>query len=215
MIFNSFLKETCQTGKRLEPLCQFNEAINLSNTLSEVEPTNAKWIHYGFSMRLSLVDHLLSSGQAQQAAAPANEACAAVQSLLTRKVPIAWGRGGVRECWTMRARIALALRQKDAALDNSRRALGGALAVHSSDPAADRFGVARAHRLLGDSERELGDRAAASAAWQNALADVPHNVAEKPSEMREHATILERLGRTAEALPLTAKLSSIGYRLQM
>jgi eukaryotic-like serine/threonine-protein kinase len=204
-----------ESGKNDLAIEQFGAATDLASALSKVEPNNAQWVHYGFSTRVSLVDHLVSNGQAQQAVAPANEACAALQGLLARKMPIAWGRGGVRECWRMRAQIALSLGQKNASLDNSRKALDAARAVHSSDPAADRFGVATAYRLVGDSERGLGDSAAASAAWRNALATLPRNVTEKPSEMREHAIILERLGRNAEAMPLTARLNSMGYRLQM
>jgi hypothetical protein len=58
----------------------------------------------------------------------------------------------------------------------------------------------------------MRDPAGASAAWTSALAALPPNVAERPMEMDEHARILDRLGRAAEAKPIVAHLSSIGFR---
>jgi hypothetical protein len=52
-------------------------------------------------------------------------------------------------------------------------------------------------------------------AWASGLATLPNGVAQVPDEMGERAALLERLGRTAEARPLAAKLNSIGYRLPM
>jgi hypothetical protein len=46
----------------------------------------------------------------------------------------------------------------------------------------------------------------------NALSSLPPRDVETPTEMDEHAVILERLGRTAEARPLTARLLEIGYQ---
>jgi hypothetical protein len=37
------------------------------------------------------------------------------------------------------------------------------------------------------------------------------NVAERPPDMVEHADLLQRLGRTAEARPLEARLAAFGY----
>ncbi|MFL6722080.1 MAG: TIR domain-containing protein [Sphingomonas sp.] len=201
------------TGQSDLAVQQFRSAIDESTTLGAVEPSNTQWVHYGFNARVGLVGHLLSRGKAQQATVPSDEACAAVQGLVARKVPASWSPVGLRECWTMRAGIALATGQNEAALDNSRRAVSGALTVHSSDPAADRFALAKAYRLVGDSQRALGDSAAAATAWRSALAALPRGATEKPTEMDEHATILQRVGRSGEARSLTAKLSSIGYRL--
>jgi hypothetical protein len=41
---------------------------------------------------------------------------------------------------------------------------------------------------------------------------MPQNVPERPSEMSEHALVLDRLGRKPEAQRLTAKLDEIGYK---
>jgi hypothetical protein len=41
---------------------------------------------------------------------------------------------------------------------------------------------------------------------------LPKNVRERPREMWERATLLERLGRRGEALPLIDKLEAQGFR---
>jgi hypothetical protein len=50
------------------------------------------------------------------------------------------------------------------------------------------------------------------AAWNVAFQSLPH-VAERPIETQEHAIILDRLGRTAEAQQLKQRLASTGYQL--
>jgi hypothetical protein len=190
---------------------QFRRAIDELDKLTAVEPNNARWQSYGFGARAALVEYLLASGRPRDAISPAEQTCATVQQLLTRKVPIAWGRSGTRDCWIMRAQVALAT--GGAALDNARQAVGSALAVRSSDPVADRFALAKAYRVLGDAQRAARDFAGAQAAWRNALAALPAGVSEKPAEMDEHSTILRRVGRGSEAQPLQRKLRSTGYRL--
>ncbi|MEP6982143.1 MAG: hypothetical protein ABI853_00680, partial [Sphingomicrobium sp.] len=202
------------TGQRELASAQFRAAIDDADKLSAVEPNNAKWREYGFYAQMALADHMLANGRPQDAVAPADESCAAVQSLLARKVPIAWGRAGMNACWAIRARIALATGQNAAALDNARQALSSALAVRTSDPVADRFSVAKAYRRLGDAERTGGDANAAIAAWKSALTALPQSGSEKPAEMDEHATILRRLGRSAEAQQLNQRLFGMGYRLR-
>lgn len=45
------------------------------------------------------------------------------------------------------------------------------------------------------------------------MAAIPPGVTELPNEIAEHAALLQRLGRTAEAQPLAAKLNKMGYRM--
>jgi len=85
--------------------------------------------------------------------------------------------------------------------------------VRSADAGADAFGLARAYRLLGDSRKGFGDGAGAAAAWTAAFQALPRVPAERPIETQEHAIILERLGRTAEAQQLKRQLAATGYRL--
>jgi len=58
----------------------------------------------------------------------------------------------------------------------------------------------------------MGDTGAAKAGWANALSSLPQGTPELPDEMDEHATILERLGRAADARRLAARLTAMGYR---
>jgi hypothetical protein len=84
--------------------------------------------------------------------------------------------------------------------------------VHTADKVQDAFRLARAYRVQGDIERDRGHLAAARAAWTTGLALIPADTFEQPDEIAEHAAILQRLGRSAEAQPLASKLASIGYR---
>ena len=54
--------------------------------------------------------------------------------------------------------------------------------------------------------------AGASAAYTTALATVPAGVPELPREVAEHAMLLERLGRAAEAQQLKQRLAAMGYK---
>jgi hypothetical protein len=42
---------------------------------------------------------------------------------------------------------------------------------------------------------------------------MPKGVAERPDEMQDHATLLQRLGRAGDAKPLIERLGAMGYRL--
>jgi hypothetical protein len=90
--------------------------------------------------------------------------------------------------------------------------VASAKGVKGSDSTSDAFEIAHAYRLSGDVKRSLGDLAGARAAWSTALATLPEGANERPAEMREHATILQRLGRRAESDALSAKLRAIGYQ---
>ena len=111
----------------------------------------------------------------------------------------------------MKAQLALASDAPDG-LSFADRAVTSAKRVKGNDSAADSFALAKAYRLLGEVKRSVGDRTGASAAWASALAAVPAGRTDRPAEMREHALILQRLGRRAEAMQLSARLESIGFR---
>jgi tetratricopeptide (TPR) repeat protein len=134
---------------------------------------------------------------------------------LTAKDPkLADWRVEYRECWMLRGYIALAKGANANAANDAEQALQIAKSLKSSDPGTDAFAVARAYRLLGDARDGLGDKAAAAAAWNAAFAALPHVPAERPIETQEHAIILQRLGRAAEAQQLNQRLASMGYRLR-
>jgi len=115
-------------------------------------------------------------------------------------------------CLVAKANLDLASGSAASALANANQALEIAKSTKSSDPLEDGFAIAKAYRIAGDAQRLLGNNAAATAAWAQALAAVPRTAAERPMEMSEHALILKRLGRSAESAQLAGKLSAMGYR---
>ncbi len=84
--------------------------------------------------------------------------------------------------------------------------------VRTSDPIEDGYGLAKALRLAGDVNQRLGNSSAARADWNRALATIPRTTSERPSEMSERQSLLQRLGRAAEAKALKFKLDEMGYR---
>jgi len=112
----------------------------------------------------------------------------------------------------MRAQIALARGKNDDAVRAAIRASQIAKSVRTADPALDSFLLAKTNRVLGDAYRAAGNAAAAQGLWMSAYSAIPHVAAETPWELRQHALVLERVGRSAEANAITAKLNSMGYR---
>ena len=79
----------------------------------------------------------------------------------------------------------------------------------------DSYTVAAAYRLVGDVRKRSGNGEAAREAWSAGYAQLPQNVTESPMEMNERAELLRRLGRTAEADPVVARLRVIGFKAAM
>jgi tetratricopeptide (TPR) repeat protein len=188
-------------------------AVAQGDRLTSVEPGNSKWLEYSALAKNYLAYVLLISGNAAEAAQQNQNSCAIMSRLLVKDPSIADWRSEFRECWITRGYIAFASGANAEAANAAERALRIGRSVKSADAGNDAFALARAYRLLGDARSGLGDRAAAMAAWTAALQAVPHVTAERPTETHEHAIILERLGRIAEAQQLKRQLAAIGYRL--
>jgi len=199
-------------GQRERALQHLKAAVAHADELIPLEPKNAVWVELGFDARLALADYELQIGQHAAAAGQAKTACTAIRSLLAKNAAYPPWRSGLARCNMTQARIALAAGSTGAALASAERALATAKSVKSGDRLGDRVQLARAYRLLGDVRRALRDPAGAGAAWSRALAALPQNAAESPLEMDEHVVILERLGRTGEAQPISARLDAMGYR---
>ena len=112
----------------------------------------------------------------------------------------------------LQARLSLQAGAKQQALGLAQRAVDTARSVHTGDRVADAFVVARAYRILGDIQHDLGNADGARLAWTTALAAIPVGLAEQPDETAQRASLLQRLGRTMEAHQLTTKLEARGYR---
>jgi tetratricopeptide (TPR) repeat protein len=123
-------------------------------------------------------------------------------------------RNGARACETVGCSGATGTcrRSKAEAVSDAERAVAIARTVKGTDQATDLYVLARSYRLLGDMRRSAGDNDGAAAAWQAGLAALPSVSGERPSEMRDRAEILRRLGREAEARPLEGKLAAMGYK---
>ena len=201
-------------GRHDLSIAKLQDAMGRSDRVVAVDPNNTRAQQYSFEARFDLAEEQQDKSDRAGAESQTNAACATVSHLLQRdsKTP-AW-RAGLRHCWLMRAQLALAAGAKAEALEDANRALQVAKTVNLPDAGDNSVGLAKSYRLIGDVQRALGNSAAAQQAWQNALAAYPKDVAERPPEMSEHAIILERLGRSAEAQQLIGRLQATGYQVQ-
>jgi tetratricopeptide (TPR) repeat protein len=170
-----------------------------------------EWYRTAIHARLALAAFTLQAENAAEAGAQTRSACD-----LAYKFRDTAGDNGSwlterRDCWLMRTRLALAAGRDSEALTAAQRAVRISKAVVSGDRAADRFGRARALRLLGDAQSRSGNTAAAHDAWSNALAALLSETTETPREMDEHARVLESMGRSIEAAKIKSRLDAIGY----
>jgi len=208
----TFYSETGQTALADQ---QFRAAIANADALTAIEPHNALWLSSGAAARLNLARLLLVNGNPTEADVHTAAACRTFQELLRRPSPRPEWRKGPYVCAVLRAGIAMAAGNRDQALAEAQQSVSAARRAQTADKIEDAYRLARAYRLVGDAERDRGDLAAARAAWAQGLAAVPADVAERPDEMQDHATLLQRIGRNDEAAQLTAKLRAMGYRLAM
>jgi tetratricopeptide (TPR) repeat protein len=111
----------------------------------------------------------------------------------------------------VRAKLALKAGENQQSIAFAQQALEAARKESSSDPTTDRYTIGAVYRLIGDIRQRMGNGEAAKAAWAAGLAQLPRNAPERPAEMDERAQLLGRLGRTAEARPLTESLKKMGY----
>ena len=198
-------------GRRDLAIQHLRMAVNHSDQLMQVEQGNSTWLDYTARARFNLAELLLAMGGRDAAAAQGAAGCAIYERLShTGSVP--YVRAGLRDCLVIRARLALASGSASEALGQLNRATDMARTIKSTDPSADRIALATTLRLTGDVHKRLGENDAAGAAWAQAFAALPKNVAERPAELDEHSVILQRLGRVAEARPLAARLNAMGYR---
>lgn len=198
-----------ETDSGLEHL---RAAVATGQELMPTEPDNMTWPDFTAGAELDLARAMLVLGKVEEAAVHTRAGCDLVDRLVGRDSSAVDGRSLAIDCLSLRARIALESGAKDEAIGLAERALTAAQSNHSGDVVDDRLAVAGVDKLIGDIQNSSGNRAAAQAAWQAALAAWPSRMSESPRQMAIRASILAALGRTAEAKPLTDRLSEIGYR---
>jgi tetratricopeptide (TPR) repeat protein len=189
-------------------------AVAQGEQLTLIEPDNSKWLEASALAKYYLAYILAITGKPDEASQQNEGSCGTISRLIGKDPKQADWRVDYRECWIMRGYIAVAKGANADAANDAEQALRIAKSFKSSDAGIDAFAMARAYRLLGDAREGLGDKAAATAAWNAAFQSLPHVPAEKPNETQEHAIILQRLGRTAEAQQLNQRLAAMGYRLR-
>jgi tetratricopeptide (TPR) repeat protein len=190
-----------------------NIAAPQGDALTRIEPDNSKWLELNAQAKSIFAYLLLVSGKADEATAQNEASCGIISGLLKKDPSSADWRTAMQECWMMRGYIAYAAGRYEDAASASERAVAVGRLENSVDRARDAFDVAGAYRLLGDARKGAGDSRGAAAAWTAAVQSLPHVDAERPTEMREHAIVLARVGRTEEARKLEQRLAAIGYRL--
>ena len=200
-----------ERGQSALAASEFRSAIAISDNLRVVEPNNTQWLESGVRARLYLAKMAIQSGQRADAAPLIEAACQISRALLQRPSPKTEWKNGMSVCFTMMAEAALADGRYDTALTFARRSKDIADAT-KSDNIENAFRMARSLRLIGDIQQRAGNAESAHAAWSNALSLFPKNVAEQPDELEEHAALLRRLNRQAEAQPLYSRLNAMGYR---
>jgi tetratricopeptide (TPR) repeat protein len=199
-------------GQRQLAFQHYSASADTAKQLIATEPNNTLWLNWAMSTQLSFADALLRAGQASQAAEHGEAGCAIDQGLLARNGQFPSWRGGARECWLIRAQVALASNRKDEALRDAQQAVAVAETVKTADRFSDKYGLSKAYLMLGEAQRSMGNSAAAAEAWRRALDEFPKGVAEKPRELEQHARIMELLGDTAGARQMVARLNAMGYR---
>jgi len=188
-------------------------AVAQGDQLTPIEPSNSKWLESSALAKYYLAYVLAITGKADEASEQNESFCATVSRLIAKDPSLADWRIDYRECWIMRGYIARAKGANADAANAAEQALRIGKSFKSTDPATDAFALARAYRLLGDARKGLGDSAGAATAWNAAFQALPRVPAERLNETQEHAIILQRIGRTAEAQQLNQRLSAMGYRL--
>ena len=200
-----------QSGDRAGGASQMEAATQEADMLLAAEPRNTLWTETAAAARLSSAELLLGEGKQAEAFSRTETACSMISGLIAKDSTIASWRALLRTCLLQRSRNALSANDPGRALLSAQRALGVARTTVTEDQISDRFAIARAQRLIGDSLNAKGDKTSARQAWSAALSLLPNNVPYKPIELDEQAALLFRLDRTATAQPIAAKLSAMNY----
>jgi tetratricopeptide (TPR) repeat protein len=196
-------------GQVASAMTQLKAAVEDANMLVSVEPDNTLWLVSDYRVRFDLAHYQLTTGDLTGAAQQIDAGCAIVGRLLSKDSQRPEWQSGLRDCWAARARLGLSSDQKAQAVSAAQRAVAVGKSVKTSDLVGDRYSLASAYLVLGDALQASGDAARAKQAWSSGIAILPQNVAERPSETKEHAILLDRLGRNSSNL--MRRLAAMGY----
>jgi tetratricopeptide (TPR) repeat protein len=195
-----------------EGLSNLQTAVTDADQLMAVEPRSAVWKLTAAMTRLNFARMLLAAGNDGEAKSQWATGCQLAAGLKANGAGLSEARSVQTDCLVIKSRLELAGGATQSALATAQRALASARSERNQDPVNGRYRVAAIYLLRGDVHQRVGDAEAAKAAWNAGLAQLPQGVAERPQDTSTHAELLRRLGRAAEARPLTARLAAIGYR---
>lgn len=198
-------------GQSEPGLGQLRRAVTVAERLIPVEPDNVVWQAFAAQAGLELGDTLTALRQDSEARLRVREGCQRADRVLATNAGTGWRHLRTR-CLTVRSQLAIRDGANAEATALAEQSLASARTERSEDPTKDRYSVAAAFRLLGDARKARGDAAAFRASWEQGLATLPVNAAERPSEMRVRAQLLQRLGRAEEARRLADRLNAMGFK---
>jgi len=186
-------------------------ASRLADELIRMEPANTLWLEFGAGAQLDLGQSLIASGDRESAGAAVRSGCDNGAKLIAKDPSVAaWSGRLQRQCLTARARLALDRGATGEAIGLGRAALA-TFKTRPTDP-DDQHEAALAHRLIGEADRVMGDRASAARQWNRALAGWPEQGGEPPPHLADRAVLLKLIGDSAGADRIASRLDRIGYR---
>ena len=200
-------------GQGGQGIAELEAAAATGDKLTSTEPSNRQWAWSTGNAHLDLGEQLVVARRFDVARAEIGRGCALIERLAVTEPLLMQWRAGQRSCLTAQTRLALASGDRGGAIRFAQRAAATAKAVQTEDAVGDRYALAKTYRLLGDAQKLAGGEGAARISWAAAADSLPPGAAERPMEMSEHAVILERVGRTAEANAIQQQLSRMAYRL--
>jgi tetratricopeptide (TPR) repeat protein len=198
-------------GDLVQALEQSHEAAAAIDWLMRTEPENTEWIQAGARANFERARIELSANRLAEARAATQAACDASGRLIARDRSVAAWRTTLRlDCLIGRATVALRAGKSGEAVSWAQQAV--VLARTEAQPLERALATATAEMMLGDALMQSGHAGAARGAFERALSAWPKSVEKKPSELAQHARLLRRLGRNAEAQPMIKQLAAMGYR---
>lgn len=191
-----------------------NEARKASDVfdwLTRTDRENTEWLQAGAQANFDRAQLELAAGNVAEARQVARSACDAASRLAATDRSVAIWRTRLQlRCANINARIAVKSGEIGDGILYARQAL--ALARSEPNPFDRHMWMARSELLLGDALSGAGQRDAARGAYGRALAAWPNNIEQQPIDLADHALLLRRVGRSAEAKSLDARLAAMGFR---
>ena len=190
---------------------QLQRAVSVAEQLIRSEPDNMIWLQLAAGAQLDQSGVLLASTELDAAEDAINGGCDKVERLQLRDGRKPDLQMLMAECFSRRGRLALARAAPGEALVWAGQALGAAQSLAGGDGVERAFAIAAVHRLIGDVHARAGDADGAQRAWRAALKIWPE-ASHLPQRAALKADLLRKVGRTAEARPIEAKLATMGFR---